>query len=88
MAQVLHYSSDYFVWVDETGSDARNHIRKFGYSLRGMAPISYRMVTRGKRISAIAAISNDGLVGVQLIHGAVSSVTFCDFVRGTLIPEM
>ena len=32
------FTADYFVWVDETGSDARNHIQKYGYALRGIAP--------------------------------------------------
>lgn len=31
MADIIHYPSDFFVWVDETGSDKRDHVRKFGY---------------------------------------------------------
>lgn len=88
MSQALQFSSDYFVWVDETGSDARNHIRKFGYAMKGIPPVCHRIVARGKRISAIAAISNDGLLGVELVNGTVNGDTFADFIRGTLIPEM
>ena len=36
MAHVLQFPREYFVWVDETGSDARTHIRWFGYSLLGV----------------------------------------------------
>ena len=78
----------HFVWVDETGSDARDHIRKFGYQFQGIAPTYHRFLDRGKRISAIAAISDEGLVAVELIQGTVNSNFFSDFVRGTLIPEM
>jgi transposase len=39
MAQVLLYPVEYFVWVDETGSDRRDHIRKFGYQIRGLTPV-------------------------------------------------
>ena len=77
-----------FVWIDESGSDARNHIRKFGYALRGMTPTYHRKLGRGKRVSAIAAIATSGLVGVELTTGTVCGETFLDFVRGTLIPEM
>ena len=35
MAEVLLYRRDQFVWIDESGCDARNYRRKFGYSLRG-----------------------------------------------------
>ena len=85
MAQVLQYDPEYFVWVDESGSDAKSHIRKFGYALRGQTPIYHRFLARGKRISAIAAISCEGLVGVELTTGNVNADKF---VQGTLIPEM
>ena len=39
MSEVMLYSTDYFVWINETGSDNRDHIRKFGYKLRGFPPI-------------------------------------------------
>uniref|UniRef100_A0A1X7UPY6 Tc1-like transposase DDE domain-containing protein n=1 Tax=Amphimedon queenslandica TaxID=400682 RepID=A0A1X7UPY6_AMPQE len=62
MAEILQFSPHHLVWIDETGSDARSLVRNFGYSLRGLPPVCHRMVRRGKRISAIAAISNKGLV--------------------------
>ncbi len=88
MAQVLQFPRELFVWVDETGSDARTHIRRFGYSLRGLPPIYTRRLIHGKRISAIAAISSEGLVGVDLELNSVNSDKFIDFIRGTIIPEM
>jgi len=30
MAQVLQFPQEHFVWIDETGSDAGTHIRRFG----------------------------------------------------------
>ncbi len=39
MAQVLQFPQELFEWADETGSDKRTHIRRFGYSLRGLLPI-------------------------------------------------
>ena len=42
MTQILQYDPEYFVWVDETGSDAKNHICKFGYALRGQTPVYHR----------------------------------------------
>ena len=87
-AHVMQFAPDHFVWIDETGCDARDHVRKFGYALRGITPIYHRVLARGRRISAIAAISNDGLLGVELTAGTVNGDIFSDFIRGTLIPEM
>jgi transposase len=39
MADVSIYDPNNLVWVDETGCDRRNTVRKYGYSTRGM-PIS------------------------------------------------
>lgn len=61
---------------------------KFGYALRGEPPIYHHFLVHGKRVSAIAAISTEGLVGVELTTGTVNSELFADFVLGTLIPEM
>ena len=88
MARALFYSSDLFVWVDEMGSDNRKSMRRFGYSFKGIAPVHHRFLVRGKRISAIAVVCSDGLLGVELVMDSVNGDNFADFVRGTLIPNM
>ena len=88
LAQVLQYPREFFVWVDETGCDLRTNIRRFGYSLLGQSPQYTRLLTRGKRESAICAMSSEGLVGVELKTGSVDSDVFFDFVVGMLIPNM
>ena len=35
MAEVAFYRQEQFVWIDESGCDKRDNIRKFGYSIRG-----------------------------------------------------
>ena len=35
MAQALLFSKGLFVWVDETGCDRWNYIRKYGYAIQG-----------------------------------------------------
>ena len=36
MAQVSLYDPSMLVWLDESGCDSRNTIRKYAYSMRGM----------------------------------------------------
>ena len=55
MAQCSLLHVDMFVWIDETGSDARNHIQKCGYALRGETPVCHRLLGRGQRTNATAA---------------------------------
>ena len=84
---VLCFSRDKFVWLDETGSDTRDHIRRYGYAIRGMRPVTHRFLSRGQKINAIAAISQ-GVIAVELVSGSVNGDIFFNFVRSSLIPTM
>ena len=88
MADVLQYEKEMFVFVDETGSDNRDRARKFGYAIRGEPPVYHRQLIRGRRISAIAAISTSGVLDYELTTDSVNGEKFLDFVRGSLIPNM
>ena len=86
MLQVETMHADMFVWVDETGSDKRNAMRHYAYSLRGVTPINYCPYIPGRRISAISAITTRGVEDVYLAEGGVNGETFCDFIRKCLLP--
>ena len=88
IAHAMMYKRDQFVWIDETGSDNRNFMRKYGYALCGQTPTSSRFLIRGDRISAVAAISCDCLTAVEFKTGTTNADFFYDFVRGSLIPMM
>lgn len=88
MANILQYPRDFLVWVDETGSDRRDQLRKFGYALRGLPPVCKRLHARGTRISAIVGMSSDGVEAYELSVGSTDSDKFIDFIRGSLIPTM
>ena len=73
---------------DETGSDHRNCMRKYGYALWGMTPTTHRLLHRGTRINAIAGITTSGLVALDLVTTSVTGEVFLDFAMGSLIPNM
>ena len=88
MVQSFMFSTDKFVWIDETGSDAQDQSRKYGYALCGQAPIIHSFHSRGRRMNAIAAISSSGLVCVELTRKNVDREVFFDFAQSCLIPNM
>ena len=49
------FKKEMFVFVDETGSDRSDCLRKYGYSMTGKPPISLQLYSRGLHITAIAA---------------------------------
>ena len=69
MSQCLFFNQEMFVFMDETGAI---YVRKYGYALRGLTPVSLRLLDRGKRINAISAICTTGLVAVEYTTGSVT----------------
>ena len=89
IANISFFPKEVLVWVDETGCDNREMLRKFGYSIRGERAISQKLLVRGRRISAIAALSwTSGIIDVDLTTESVNGDAFYDFVCSTLIPNM
>ena len=70
------YSSDMLVFVDETGADKSNSIRKYGYSLRGKPLVSYKLLARGQHVTAIACIFTAGVLDVMTVKSPTSGDTF------------
>ena len=44
MAAVVMFSAEKFVWVDESGCDRTDQIRKFGYALQEELPVFHRLL--------------------------------------------
>ena len=88
MAEIQLFNRDCFVFIDETGCSSKDHIRRFGYAMRGESAVEHRWFHRGRRISAIAAMASTGMVGIELVTSSVNGDHFFDFVRGSVIPEM
>ena len=80
------YSPDMLVFIDETGADLRNAIRKYGYSRCGRPLKNHTMLVRGERVSAVACMSVAGLLDVMTVTGTTDADTFYKFVQTHLLP--
>lgn len=85
-AEIGHFDPAMCVWVDETGSELRNALRKYGYGIRGIPPQDYNLKLRGKRYSAIGILTTEGIEDVYITEGSVNGEIFLDFVRKCLLP--
>ena len=77
-----------FIFVDETGTDKRSTLRKFGYSFKGTRAITEKQLIRGKQYSAIAAMCVDGTVNVHITTESVNGDIFCDFIERYLQQQL
>ena len=74
-----------FVFVDEMGCDRRD---RYAYDIKGKATVKKRKLFRGKHVSAILAITNEGVLDFNIVTGGVSAETFDHFVINTLLPKL
>ena len=74
--------------MDETGSNLKDTLRKYGYALCGDRATSHRSLVRGQRMTSIAAMCTKGVLAVTTTADTVNGNNFFDFVRGSLIPEL
>lgn len=88
ISDVSLLSSHMFIFVDETGADRRNLVRKYGYSLRGKPLQSQQLLIRGERVSAIACISVAGLLDVKMSRGTTDGDDFYYFIQTHLLPHL
>ena len=79
-SDVSMYDPEMLVFIDETGADRRNILRKRGYSVRGKPAKSHQLLCRGQHISVIAAISAQGLLDCKICHESVNGDAFYNFV--------
>ena len=70
-----------FIFLDESGTDHPDSLRKFGYSMRGKRTRSHKLLVRGKRVSVVAALSTNGMLDYRLVQGGVDAMEFREFVE-------
>ena len=80
MADMQFFHTNQLVWLDETGCDQRDHVRKHGYSLRGERPVYHRFLHRGNRVSAITAMCTDGILATEVFYGTLNGERFSEEV--------
>ncbi len=54
--------------------DRRDQLRKFGYAIRGQPAVCTQLFTRGKRISAVVAMSSEGVEAYELTSGSTTVI--------------
>ncbi len=85
-AEISAFDPSMMLWVDESGCDRRNALRKYGYGIRGQPPQDRSLILRGKRYSAIGILSTERVEDVYITDGSVNGETLLDFVQRDMLP--
>ena len=77
-----------FIFVDETGADRRDTLRKYSYSLHGKPIRSQKLIFRGERLSTLGAMSTSGVLDCKVVRGKVDADVFYDFIHTSFLPKL
>ena len=75
---------EFCIFIDETGADRRDSMRKFAYSLRRKPAMVTKLLERGQRVSAIVGMSHNGIIDFNTTLSTVNSDSFLKFVQNCL----
>lgn len=87
-SEVCLYKAHMFIFMDETGTDRRDKLRKYGYSMRGKPPITQKILIRGQHLSSLAIMSTAGVLDCQVVTGGVTGDVFYQFVQQSIVPHL
>ena len=82
------YPSHLLIFIDETGCDRRDALRKYGYGLRGHPVKCQKLLVRGERVSVIAAMTIRGVLDLQVVRESVTGDIFVEFIEKRLLPNL
>lgn len=82
------YDPDMLIFLDETGCDRRNVLRRRAYSFRGKPAVSHKLLVRGRHLNAIAFMSSSGIIDCHIEDGPVDSDQFYLCVQRYLLPHL
>ena len=69
------------IFLDESGCDYRDSIRRKGYSLMGKPARKQKLLARGEHVSVLCTMSLEGLLSCNLVRGGVDGNKFIDFLE-------
>lgn len=86
--QVYLGHPEFLVFVDETGTDRRDSMRRFGYSMQGKPARAQKLLWRGEHVTAISALSLTGILDCYTTRGTVNADKFEEFIEQSLVPVL
>jgi transposase len=79
------FNLDMMIFIDETGCDCRDEIRRYGYGLGGKPARSQKLLVRGQRVSVIAAMTVDHILDIKIVRGNTTGEIFLNFIYNNLL---
>lgn len=86
--QTSSFTSDMFVFCDESGIAQRDARRSHGWAPKGHTPYQSRLLRRGIRFNILPALTVGGLLDSLVYQGSTNLQGFTQWLRLRVLPQM
>ena len=74
------YSPEQLIFLDESSKDERSLSRGYGYSFINTRAEKKVVFVRGKRYTVLPALTQEGIVAVDVMEGSCDKMRFREFI--------
>jgi len=85
MRKVAQYAPEEMIWIYETSKDERTLIQRNGRAKKSHCASMKGVFVRGRRLTAVAALSIDGIVAGHVIEGSLRGADFLSFLEDAVV---
>ena len=85
IASIGRYRTDQLVFMDESSKDDRTLTRLYGYSEVNARAIKKVVFVRGKRYTLLPALTEQGIIAVDIMEGSCTKQRFKEFVVSQVV---
>ncbi|CAG8551735.1 11571_t:CDS:2, partial [Acaulospora morrowiae] len=82
------YFPEQLIFIDESSKDERSLSRAYGYSFINRRAEKKVVFVRGKRYTVLLALTQEGIVAIDVMEGSCSKMRFREFILSKVIPCM
>lgn len=90
IVRIQEYRADQFVFIDESGVDKRDGLRRTGWAPKGIKPkklVPGGGKDRGVRHQVLPALTINGILGLSVYEGSTDGQGFVDYIEGVILPK-
>jgi transposase len=81
VGRMAQYTPEQLGFLDETSKDERTVGRRYGRSRKGKRAEKKQVFVRGRRVSAEALLTLDGIVAGTVVEGSMTKVMFLEYLE-------
>ena len=85
IASIGRYQTNQLVFMDESSKDDRTSTRLYGYSKINSRAIKKVVFVRGKRYTLLPALTEKGIIAIDIIEGSCTKQKFKEFVISQVV---